>query len=291
MLAHLPSSTDYNNFIHSLPSEYSNLLSCKLIDPQYASAIFKMTHLDVDSISDLLPLSYSHTGRLAVKQMEILRSFVLMLHFKCVSIKQWCKSLTDKPVRAILIGCLPGDAPSASNHYNFISRLLGGFKYHSIYPPKRYGKPKDSKPKKNNKWEKNPPHITEQAFDFYLNSDYDNNRVEFLLQQIFDKIAVEFSVSHNLIDTSKLISASGDGSAFHIHSSSRGHRVITCPEDKDDLECLRRYSAPEANWGWDNDTEQYFFGYNIYTCCYYNKSINSIFLFSLQWIKHQVMTL
>lgn len=213
MLAHLSSSVDYNDFIHSLPSEYSHLLSLCLSDSQYVSAVFKMIHLDVDSISDLLPLAYSHIGRATINQMEILRPFVLMLHSNCISIKRWCKSLTEKTVLAILIGCLPGEAPS-SNHYDFISRIFNGFKYHSVYPPKRYGKPKSSKPKKNNKWENNRPGITEKAFDFYLNSDYDNNQVEFLLQQIFNKIAVEFSISHNLIDTSKSVCPSGDSSTF-----------------------------------------------------------------------------
>ena len=47
---------------------------------------------------------------------------------------------------------------------------------------------------------------------------------------------------------------SGDGSALHIHSSPHGHRV----DDPVDDRHTHRYTAPDADIGWDSHEGEFY---------------------------------
>lgn len=273
MLTHLSSYNDYIDFISSHFSFDSVDLDHSLDNDKYFNAFFKMVHLRVDDvIPSLLPL-YSHTGRPAQCQMEILRSFILMLHCDFVSIKKWVHELHNDSTLALLCGFDPQNIPSPSNHYDFITRIFSGFHHHSLFPSSKNSKPKvKNKPKKGEKLNNLSKFTSEDVVDFYLNGNNDNDRPELFLQQLFDILAVDFSLDHGLIDNNPSITASGDGSSFHIFSNSRGHKTCKCPTHNCD--CDRRYSDPEADIGWDSDLGVYYFGYTEYNIAYYNQKLS-----------------
>lgn len=55
--------------------------------------------------------------------MEILRSLVLMSHFRCRSFKAWAKRLKEDSLLAFLSGFEEDDSPSFPSFYDFVSRF------------------------------------------------------------------------------------------------------------------------------------------------------------------------
>lgn len=270
MLLHLSSYNEYILFVFHSHLFDDHFLESSLLDPFYFDALFKMVHLRVDDLIPLLSSAYSHTGRPASFQMEIFRSFILMAHFKVVSIKNWVKTLSHDPLLAFLCGFHPDHVPASSNHYDFISRIFFHFAHHSLFMPCKNSKPK-VKLKKGEKYKPIRNFTTEQVVDFYLDGNNDDSRPELLLQQIFDIAAVQFSVDSHLIENTDNLTASGDGSAFHVHSNPYGNKICDCHSRNCD--CLRRYSDPEADFGKDTDLDMWYFGYTEYNISYYNKKL------------------
>lgn len=56
------------------------------------------------------------------------------------------------------------------------------------------------------------------------------------------------------------------GSCVHIHSNSYGHTVKDAPDPDKNY----RYSAPDADIGWDSDLETWYFGYSMYNISNHN---------------------
>lgn len=270
MIQHLSSYNEYSSFFFDSNLFDPVLLESYFLDPYYFDALFKMIHLRVDEIIPLLSSAYSHTGRPARLQIEILRSFILMSHFKHTSINLWVDTLLHNPILAFLCGFHPDDIPSPSNHYDFISRIFSHFVHHNLYPPCKNNKPK-AKLKKGEKYKPDVKFTTDQVVDFYLDGNSDDSRPELLLQQIFDIIAVQASVDNHLIDNPDSMTASGDGSAFHIHSNPYGNKICNCHSRN--CSCQRRYSDPEADFGKDTDLDTWYFGYTEYNISYYNKNL------------------
>ena len=92
-------------------------------------AFFKIIWLDVDNTFDILRPLYSNTGRPAKNQIQFLRSFILMAHFKYFSIKKWVNRLKKQNALAIICSFDPLDVPSFSSHYDFIHLLFLKKKY------------------------------------------------------------------------------------------------------------------------------------------------------------------
>lgn len=72
-----------------------------------------------------------------------------------------------------------------------------------------------------------------------------------------------------LIDSKDLV-LSGDGSALHIHASPFGHKVL---EESSDGR-THRFSAPEADSGWDSDLGLFYHGFTLYNISYHNPTLN-----------------
>ena len=63
---------------------------------------------------------------------------------------------------------------------------------------------------------------------------------------------------------------SGDGSCLHIHASWYGHKI----QDALNPDNNYRFSAPDADIGWDSDLAQYFFGFTFYNISFHNPSLH-----------------
>ena len=183
MLTHLSSYKDYLDSVFSYFSFDSDKTLDSLDHEKYFNAFFKMVHLRVDDVIPLLSNLYSHTGRPAIFQVEILISFILMSHFGFVSIKKWVKELRSDHMLAILCGFNPHHIPSSSNHYDFISRVFSNFFHHNLFPSLKNSKPKvKHKLKKGEKLNNVNKFTTEDVVDFYLDGHHDNDCPELFLQ-------------------------------------------------------------------------------------------------------------
>lgn len=145
---------DYHFYIDSLSSFYANntmILDYRLNNHDFFIVFFKMVHLDIDSLIDLLPPFYSLTGRPVVYQIEILRSLILMTHFHYVSIKKWVAKLNNDKCLAALCGFNPSHISQFSFCYAIFSRFWNEDEKSHLLPSGLNSKPTGKKPKKNHK--------------------------------------------------------------------------------------------------------------------------------------------
>ena len=113
--------------------------------------------------------------------------------------------------------------------------------------------------------------IVKRIVDFVRKGRSFECRPERLLQQIFALIAVEPSTILGLIPEDNLTVAS-DGTCVYSASSSRGIKECKCVKNGDyNCKCNRRFSDPQASWGWDSYLEHWFYGHTLYALSCYNK--------------------
>lgn len=90
--------------------------------------------------------------------------------------------------------------------------------------------------------------------DKYRNgAEFDRDRLLYNVQSLFNAIAVIPSLDMVLIEPANS-TLSGDGSCHHIHASCYGHKVQGALESDNNY----RFSAPDADIGWDSDLAQCF---------------------------------
>lgn len=271
MLKNWRSHLDYQSFLKSQISLLSPVEIKRL--NYYKSSIDKLTALNLDTLHDALAPYYSNTGRPALLQPEIFRSFILMLDQNITSITKWVELLASDSCFAIMIGCTTDNVPSLGAHYDFINRLW--LRKQEPYESKKlysYNKnhSKAKKPKNNTKLPNKRPGVTKRIKDYFLSGRSFSSRYERLLQEIFTLIAVEPSLELGLISTDKLTLA-GDGTALHCHSNHYGSKVCKCRENGIyNCKCDRRFPDPDANIGWDSDLNTWYYGYTLYALSVYN---------------------
>ena len=246
----------------------------------FSDSLDKLTSLDLDPVRDLLLTHYSNTGRPAQHQPQILRSFLLMGDLKETSIKNWVHKLHSDPLMAFLIGCSPDSVPSLGSHYDFIDRLwLRSKEFQKQERLKKhkfdfFKKPKKLKLKKG---EKLPPKSTGSVKKMvhFLFKHPLKKCSERLLQEIFVLAAIVPSVILGLIPADSL-TAAGDGTCLPVPSSHYGIKDCKCYEEDGTwgCKCDRRYSDPDARWGWDSSKEQWFYGHSIYMLSCYNRDFH-----------------
>ena len=231
---------------------------------EYQDAIRKMLILDLDPLETVISPLYPPTGKMAERQMEIYRSCVLMNH-EGVPLNNWTVKLTNNPVLRILAGFTEWNMPQTSSYYDFINRIARLDERPRIKPFKR--KPK----KKYGKNVKQPPknlNITDKIAKLIIKDEKRflrrlNGRVERVLQKIFAAVAVNPSINMGLIP--KDVDISGDGTCIETGASHYGKKVCKCEENGNyKCRCPRKFSDPNATWGWDSSKEQWFYGYTGY---------------------------
>ena len=230
---------------------------------EYQGPISKIFILNLDPLKQIMSPLYSVTGRPSKNQPGIFRSLVLMV---CLGypLDKWIVKLSHNPVLRIACGFL-GKLPGVASYYDFINRLIK-----LDEKPRR--KPKKRKPRKNpGKNKKLPPKrpgTVKRLVKEILKGRRLNNRPERLLQEIFAVVAVKPSFDLGLIGHS--VSISGDGTCIKTGASPYGVKICVCKDFR--CPCPRRFSDPNANWGWDSHNEQYFYGYTGYFISTYNRT-------------------
>ena len=91
------------------------------------------------------------------------------------------------------------------------------------------------------------------------------SRREEVLQQFFSRLVVDTSAQMGLLGDTNAMSIAGDGTPYYSGASSYGIKVCECKSQGIfNCQCPRRYSDPDATWGWDSYRELYFFGDSLY---------------------------
>ena len=227
---------------------------------EYENSISKLYILNLDPLKDLLAPQYSNIGRPSELQPEIFRSLILMNDLG-YPLDSWMKKLTNNPVLQTACG-FTGKLPGVASYYDFISRIIKLNEKPKVKAKKR-------KPKKKFGKKKMPPKhpgVVQRLVNQILNGRRLNNRPERLLQEIFAKVCVQTSINLGLVPNS--VSVSGDGTCIHSGASNYGRKTCGCSDFKCD--CPRRFSDPNATWGWDSHNERYFYGYTGYFISTYN---------------------
>jgi len=230
---------------------------------QMEKSILKLIHLDLDkSLSILRPL-YSRTGTPSREQSGIIRSFVLMLDQGNHSITEWADKVANDRLLYDLCGFVER-APAASSYYDFIDRLWLSSKKTAI---ERKREIRSSQPKPRQKLKKGkklpPKHkgIKKKLVDKAMMGKLRKSRKEEILQQFFSRLVVDTSAQLGLIGNPQALSLAGDGTAHYSGASHYGVKVCECKSKGIyDCKCPRRYSDPDATWGWDSYRECYFYG-------------------------------
>ena len=84
-----------------------------------------------------------------------------------------------------------------------------------------------------------------------------------------NKSIFSYSLDTGFIDEDHLI-LSGDGSSLHIHASQYGHQIT----DGNEEDPVFRFSAPDADIGWDSDLNSFYLGFTFYNISCHNPSRN-----------------
>lgn len=88
----------------------------------------KLRSFDTDRAMRFLEPRYSQTGRPAINQPQILRSFILFFLLIAqglipLSLTLWTRRLKTDRVLAALIGCTTDSLPPLGSYYDFMDRL------------------------------------------------------------------------------------------------------------------------------------------------------------------------
>ena len=179
------------------------------------------------------------------------------------SLDEWAVKLSNNHVLQIACG-FRGNLPGVASYYDFISRLIKLEEKPRVKPKKRKPKKKYGKQKMPNKRQG----IVQKLVDRILKGRRFDNRPERLLQEIFAKVCVQPSIDLGLVPS--VVSVSGDGTCIKTGASPYGRRTCKCADFFCD--CPRRFSDPNASWGWDSHNEHYFYGYTGYFISTYNRT-------------------
>lgn len=227
---------------------------------EYEHSISKLYILNLDPLKNIIATLYSSTGRPSTNQPEIFRSLVLMndLGF---ALDEWIVKLSLNPVLQTACG-FTGKLPGIASYYDFISRII------KIDEKPRY-KTKKRKPNKKHGKKKMPLKrrgTVQLLVDRILKGRRFNNRPERFLQEIFAKVCVQPSIELGLVPAN--VAISGDGTCIRTGASAYGRKTCKCRDFF--CQCPRRFSDPNATWGWDSHNELYFYGYSGYFISTYN---------------------
>jgi hypothetical protein len=265
MLGQWRTQSEYQEFVRVTLRRISQTDPQRVLE--YEEVISKLYILKTDKLKKVMLPLYSKLGRPAENQPEIFRSFVGMNELK-LTLDAWLAKLKNNEVLRTAVGVSEETIPSASSHYDFINRIIDMDEKPEIRLKKR--KP-SKKLGKNVKMPNKNPGVVARLVNKILCGRRFNLRPERHLQKIFADVAVASSRELGIIPDE--IDLSGDGTCLETGASHYGVKTCECKDFKCD--CPRRFSDPNATWGWDSHNEQWFYGYTGYFISTYNRDLKA----------------
>jgi hypothetical protein len=234
---------------------------------EYEEVISKLYVLPTDKLRKAMEPLYAEMGRPAELQPEIFRSFVCMQELD-FTLDKWLAKLRNNEVLRAAVGVTAETVPSASSHYDLINRIIDM----DERPKIRLKKSKPTKkPGKNEKMAEKKPGIVSRLVDKITCGRRFSLRPERHLQRIFADVAVATSRELGLVPDE--IDVSGDGTCIETGASHYGVKICGCKDFG--CGCPRRFSDPNATWGWDSHNERFFYGYTGYFISFYNRELKA----------------
>ncbi|MBA1336634.1 MAG: hypothetical protein HPY66_3069 [Firmicutes bacterium] len=229
----------------------------------------KLYLFNLDNLLLVIKHLYSDTGCPAKNQQGIIRSLVLMLDCDEHSITKWAPKVASDRLLCAACGFEFGKAPSYSSYYDFINRIwLASHKQHvkkKLKPKSFYAKPR----KKLKAGQKLPPKhagvITKLASLAYRGK-LREERPEKIFQEFLARCIVDQSAQMGILGNINRFSIAMDGSCYNSGASHTGVKICDCQSKGIyKCQCPRRYSDPDATWGWDSYHEEYFYGDTLFS--------------------------
>lgn len=290
MLRNWTTHATYQDLVRTELSRMSPQEKSRL--PLFHKSLTKLFLLNLDPLLPILKPLYSASGRPSLNQCEILRSLVFMLDYKRYSITDWAKLTAIDPLVRLLCGFSSQHVPRVASYYDFLTRLWLSPRKH-IHKVLRFPFRKPSKRYKANqkmpcKHAGSVTRLVEKA----IHGRLPDMRPECLLQKFLSLCLVEPSAKLGLLGDVKALSLTFDGSPYYAGSSSYGVKVCSCRQlGIYDCQCQRRYSDPDARWGWDSYREQYFYGDTLFNVVASDSPYDlPIYIRSVQASRHDSVT-
>jgi len=271
MLGCWRSNKDYQSFVLTKLKALAEIFPESVLE--YKDSISKMLILNLDPLKDIITPLYSLTGRPAEMQPEIFRSLILMNDLG-IQLDNWTEKLRLNPVLRTIAGFTLDNLVNTSSYYDFINRIIRLDERPRLKKIKF--KPKEKLKKGEKLPPKNPGIVAKIVNQIINNNDKFieqlDRRPERFLQKIFAKVCVSKSIEIGIVPDS--VSISGDGTCIETGASPSGVKVCNCKEEGNfRCTCDRKFSDPNATWGWDSHKEINFYGYTGYFISTYNKSL------------------
>lgn len=244
-----------------------------------APAILILATLDLSAARPILRACYAdkHRGQPPRDPLAMFRALLLSLLIGEHALTHFVDQARRRPELAVLSGFEPGDFPGVGTFYDFFARLHDG-------PSSAYSPSAERPSQRERRRARCPrPRIAatqrkaerEQAQaaaisktrallnDLLARQDHPlPNDLGERLNQLLLHVAVRPSAARGLLGDPTAIHAVGDGSPLRTGARGRGHKVCDCASRRCD--CPRRYSDPDAAWGWDSYRKCFFFGHHFW---------------------------
>jgi len=268
MLCHWETHKDYQKMLLLNVIVFSETERSRLVSLD--KSLTKLYLLDLDSLLPIIKPLYSDTGRPARNQQGIIRSLVLMLDFNEHSITNWAQKVACDRLLCTACGFEFGEAPLHASYYDFINRIwLASHEEHI----KRKLKPKSFYPKPRTKLkagQKLPPKhagVNKKLASLAERGKLREERPEKIFQEFLARCIVDTSAEMGILGDVNKFSIAMDGSCYNSGASHTGVKICECKSNGIyNCKCPRRYSDPDARWGWDSYHEQYFYGDTLFNC-------------------------
>ena len=121
MLGQWRSHNAYRHFVITNLKIYENEPSPII---EYLDIILKLFICNLDRLKDTIMRHYYHIGRAAIRQPEIFRILLLMLHLNLTPI-DCIKKLKANHVLRVACGLMIDEIPNIATLYNFMYRIVG----------------------------------------------------------------------------------------------------------------------------------------------------------------------
>lgn len=236
---------------------------------ELAESISKLYLLNLDNLYPIIKPLYSNTGCPAKNQQGIIRSLILMLDQGEHDIPKWAVKVASDRLLCAICGFKFGEAPAFSSYYDLTKRLWQASHEVHIARKKKlrsfYAKPR--KKLKAGKKYVLPKHngVVKKFASLAIRDKLPEHRPEIVLQKFLARCVVDYSLEMGILGDPKNFSTANDGTPYYSGASHYGVKVCDCKSKGIfDCKCPRRYSDPDATWGWDSYREQWFYGDTLF---------------------------
>ncbi|NMB97165.1 MAG: hypothetical protein GYA02_11245 [Clostridiaceae bacterium] len=231
-------------------------------------SISKLYLLNLDNLLPIIKPLYPDIGRPAKNQQGIIRSLVLMLDQQEYSITKWSSKLRNDLLLFDICGFDSPNAPSVASYYDLLIRLwLASHKKHVMrkLKVKRFTPRPKKKLKANQKLPNKRSGVVKRLVNRAIKGRLPDFRPELILQQFLARCVVDTSASMGVLGDTSKISVAFDGSPYYSGASHYGVKICDCHlKGNYNCTCPRKFSDPDAKWGWDSYRERWFFGDTLF---------------------------